>query len=446
MTFMRERWARNDHEASRQLEGDLTEGSDIIVLGAGVVGITTAWELARRGHGVTVIDRQTEPAAGASHANGAQISPSEAVPWASPSNLRLALAWMRQVDGPFKLRLTADSRQWWWLLRFLASCREDVWRRNARRMVRLALASQHRLHEIVDEVRPAFDRERRGILRVYDSGSALREAEGIVGFMAPLGVGLRAVGPDEILAIEPALRSAVASGAVAGGLYAEGDESGDAQAFTRALAHAAAALGVRTVLGRQVERIDTLGDRFHSVVAGGVRHVADHLVICMGLDTPPLTRSLGFDLPIYPLKGYSATLRLAATNSAPRVSVTDETRRMVVSRLGDRVRVAGKADLVGHDPRLDRRRAEQLVRDLWRIYPDLDHDGPPEFWAGLRPMTPTGVPIIGPSPVNRVYLNTGHGSLGWTMACGSAVLIADLLEGRTGELDPSDYESGLPAD
>lgn len=426
-----------------KLEAELSGKSEIIVLGAGVVGVTTAWELARRGHSVTVIDRHAEAAAGASHANGAQISPSEAVPWASPSNLRLALAWMRQADGPFKLRLKADSRQWWWLTQFLANCREPVWRRNAGRMVRLARASQDRLDAIVRDAGIAFDREQRGILRVYESMEAQREARGIVDFMSPLGVGVRPVDADEILEIEPALGPAVARGDVAGGLYAEADESGDAQAFTQALARDAAAMGARLVFGHEVERIETHGDRFHSVIAGGERFGGDRLVICLGLDSPRLTRTLGFDLPIYPLKGYSATLRLAATNSAPRVSVTNESRRMVVSRLGDRIRVAGKADLVGHDEGLDRVRAGHLVDDLKRLYPELSFDGGPAFWTGLRPMTPTGVPIIGPGPVSGVYLNTGHGSLGWTMACGSAALLADLVEGRRPSIDPRDYDPRL---
>lgn len=428
-----------------KLEGDVNRNSEIIVLGAGVVGIATAWELAERGHQVTVIDRESEPAAGASHANGAQISPSEAVPWASPSNLRLALAWMREANAPFKLNLTPDSRQWTWLARFLASCRQSVWKRNAPRMVRLALASQRRLDEIVRSTGIEFDRERHGILRVYRSASAQREARGIVDFMAPLGVGIRPLDADGILEIEPALAPAVERGEVAGGLHAPSDESGDAQAFTRNLAALAAARGVTLELGREVERIETHGDRFHSVVAGDVRFTADRLVVCLGLESPPMARRLGFDLPIYPLKGYSATLRLAATNSAPRVSVTDESRRMVVSRLGDRIRVAGKADLVGHSRVLDSHRASSLVGDLTSLYPELDYVGAPEFWTGLRPMTPTGVPIIGRSPVRGVYLNTGHGSLGWTMACGSAALLADLLEGRPPELDPADYDPGLAA-
>ncbi|WP_416899036.1 MAG: D-amino acid dehydrogenase [Minwuia sp.] len=414
-----------------------------MIAGAGVIGVTTAWELASRGHEVTVIEAAPGPAEGASFANGAQISPSESVPWASPSNLRMAVKWMWQADGPFRLKPTADTRQWGWLVRFLANCRQNRWEANARPMVAMALYSQQRLAAIRDAAGIDYDREDRGILRIFPTAPALHEAGDVIGVMAGHGVDMRMLGGDEIAELEPALGPALEQGRIAGGILAPGDETGDAAGFTAGLAAAAAREGVRFAWNSKVERIVTHGDRFHAVETPGGRIGGDALIVCAGLGAPQLTRRLGFDLPIYPLKGYSVTRRLGSSNLAPRISITDEGRRMVISRLGGRIRAAGKADLVGYDPALKTARAGGLMRDLERIYPALDYDGPPEYWTGLRPMTPNGIPLIGTTPVQGVYLNTGHGSLGWTMACGSAGLIADILDGRTPALPARDYRPVL---
>ncbi|WP_417514346.1 D-amino acid dehydrogenase [Minwuia sp.] len=416
---------------------------DTIVLGGGVVGITTAWELAARGHDVTVVDSEPEAASATSHANGAQISPSESVPWASPHNLALALRWMRQPDGPFRLRLTADSRQWWWLSRFLRNCRQSIWDRNAVRMVNLALYSQARLAAIRDDVAIDYDREAHGILRVYRDERALQASLGVIDVMADLGVAMDRVDRDQISEIEPALVPAIRNGTIAGGILAAGDETGDARKFSSALAQELAARGVDFRWQTTVTRILTHNDAIHGVLTDRGRIGAERLVICAGLQSPALTRALGFDLPIYPLKGYSATRRLSSTNRAPRLSVTDENRRMVVSRLGDRIRAAGKADLVGHDRRLHPRRAQNLIDDLDALYPDLAYEGQPELWTGLRPMTPDGVPLIGTTPVKGLFLNTGHGSLGWTMAAGSAALVADVMDRRQPEIAAEDYQPRL---
>lgn len=404
---------------------------DIIVIGAGVTGVTTAWELAARGHAVTVLDSRAGPGLGASYANGAQISPSESVPWASPHNLRLALQWMWQKDSPFRLKLSADPRQWLWLARFLANCRHSAWERNAARMVELALYSQRRLGEIRREAGLEYDREGRGILRIFKTKEQLRDSLPTIAAMQRFGVAMSPVDPDGITELEPALEPAIRQGEIAGGILAPGDETGDARLFADGLAEAATEMGVRFLWDTACRRVIVHADRFQAVETGDGRIDGDALVICGGLGSPEITRQLGFDLPVYPLKGYSVTQRLSNTEEGPHLSITDEHRRMVVSRLGGRIRAAGKADLVGYNRELEQPRAQSLLGDLRRIYPKLDCDGEPEFWTELRPMTPSGIPLIGPSGVRRIWLNTGHGSLGWTMACGSAAVTADLVEGRT---------------
>lgn len=407
---------------------------DIIVIGAGVTGVTTAWELADQGHAVTVLDAAPGPGRGASFANGSQISPSESVPWASPHNLRLALEWMWQKDSPFRLRLTADPRQWVWLARFLANCRTSAWERNAARMVELALFSQRRLGEIRERTGLAYDREDRGILRIFRTKDQLHKSLPAITAMQRFGVAMSPVEPDGIGELEPALLPAIRRKEIAGGILAPGDETGDAAKFTAAMADEASRMGVRFLWNTECRRIVVHGDHFQGIDTTADYIPAEALVICGGLGSPEITRRLGFDLPIYPLKGYSVTRKLAVSAEGPHISVTDEHRRMVVSRLGDRIRAAGKADLIGYSRDLEQHRANSLLADLDRIYPELEYGGEPEFWTELRPMTPSGIPLIGPSGVRGIWLNTGHGSLGWTMACGSAAMIAELMRGRAPEV------------
>jgi len=400
---------------------------DIIVVGAGVTGAVTAWELTRAGHQVLVIDEASGPAQGASYANGAQISPSEAVPWASPENLRRAFKWMWQKDSPFRLKLSTDTRQWSWLARFLSNCRTSVWQRNAAEMVDLSLASQRRLAEIREITGIDYDREDRGILRVYRTKDEVHAVDGFIREMQARGVSMTALDREAIAEVEPALTPALERGEIAGGVLAPGDETGDARAFTAGMVELAEAEGAEFQWNASCSRIETHEDRFSGLETPDGLFRADAMVLCAGLGSPHLTRRLGFDLPIFPLKGYSLTRSLASGNAGPRISVTDESRRMVISRLGDRIRAAGKADLIGYDPELRPDRVASLRRDLDRLYPELDYRDEPEAWTGLRPMTPDGIPLIGPSPVRGLWLNTGHGSLGWTMACGSAARLVEMI-------------------
>lgn len=412
----------------------------IVVLGAGVVGVTTAHALATRGHAVTVIDAETGVAQGTSFANGAQISPSEAVPWASPNALRLAFGWMASGNAPFRLKLRAEPHQWAWLARFVRNCTDARWQRNAPAMVALANHSHHRMQALNDAHDLDYDREQRGILRIFrHMDQALAEQAHIGHVMAAHDVPLEVLDAEACVTLEPALAEALHAGRLGAGVLAPKDETGDAQAFTDALAREATAAGVRFRLGERVRAISTFCDRATGVVTDREEIQADRIVMALGTASVDLMRTLGVSLPIYPVKGYSATVPVAGSNSAPHVSITDQAGRFVVSRLGDRVRVAGKADIIGHERNIDPARATNVLDNLFGLFPNAGNRHEATVWSGLRPMTPSGIPLIGQSDLQGLYLNTGHGSLGWTMAAGSADLLADLIDGARPEIDPAPY-------
>ncbi|MDF1719339.1 MAG: D-amino acid dehydrogenase [Minwuia sp.] len=412
----------------------------IVVLGAGVIGVTTAHALAVRGHDVVVIEAESGPALGTSFANGAQISPSEAVPWASPAALRLAMGWMRSGNAPFRLNLRAEPHQWAWLTEFVRNCTDARWQRNAPAMVALATHSRHCLLELNDRYDIDYAREQCGILRIFQRmEQAHAEQAHIGGVMAAHDVPLEILDADACVALEPALADAVAAGRVGAGLLAPEDETGDAQAFSVGLAREAVAAGVTFRFGEQVRRINAFCDHVTGVVTDTREVRADRVVVALGTASVDLMRSIGVSLPIYPVKGYSATLPVRGSNSAPRVSITDQSGRFVVSRLGDRVRVAGKADIIGHGRDIDPARAANVLDNLFGLFPNVGNRHDATVWSGLRPMTPSGIPLIGESDMQGLYLNTGHGSLGWTMAAGSADLLADLISGTRPRIDPAPY-------
>ncbi len=415
----------------------------IVVLGAGIIGVTTAHALATRGHAVTVIDAEAGPANGTSLANGAQISPSEAVPWASPGSLRLALRWMASANAPFRLNLRADPKQWAWLAQFVRNCTDARWHQNAPAMVALASHSQHCLQVLNDRHDLDYAREQRGILRIFQRmEQAQAEQDHIGRIMAAHDVPLDILDPDACVALEPALADAVNAGRLGAGLLAPRDETGDAQAFTQALAREAEAAGATFRLGERVRRITSFCDHATGVLTDRDEIRADGIVMALGTASVDLMRRIGVSLPIYPVKGYSATVPVGGSNSAPRVSITDQANRFVVSRLGDRVRVAGKADIIGHGRDVDPARAANVLDNLFGLFPNVGNRQQATIWSGLRPMTPSGIPLIGQSDMQGLYLNTGHGSLGWTMAAGSADLLADLIDGAPPKINAAPYAPG----
>ncbi len=413
----------------------------VIVLGAGVVGVTSAWYLAADGHDVTVIDRQPLPAQETSFANGGQISVSHAEPWAGPGAPLKALKWMGQEDAPLLWRWRADPAQWAWGLRFLRECTAARARANVRAIVSLGLASRSALQALRRDLALEYDQLERGILHFYTDPDEFEHALPQAALMREFGCERVPQTAVECCAIEPALADSRVP--VVGGTYTAGDESGDARRFTEALARHADERGVRFRFGQTVAALRREGDRVvGAYMTSGEELRADLTVLALGSYSPLLLRPLGARIPVYPAKGYSATLTLPPGVSAPTVSLTDDGHKLVMSRFGQRLRVAGTAEFGGYDTSLNAARCQALLRRTTAMFPALEKSGEVEYWAGLRPATPGNVPLIGDmaaAGLPGLWLNTGHGTLGWTLACGSARLLADLVAGRDPGFDPAPY-------
>jgi len=404
----------------------------VLVLGAGVVGTTSAWYLARAGHEVVVVDRQPLPGNETSFANGGQISVSHAEPWANPHVLPQLIRWLGKEDAPLLWRWRADSAQLAWGLRFLRECLPGRTRKNIAAIVALALYSRRCLQDLRNELGLEYDQRERGILHIYTQAQSFAQAEVAARTMRQFGLDRQSVSGERCVQIEPAL--AGSAHLLAGGDYTPSDESGDANKFTQALAAQARRLGVDFRLNTTVDRIVAEGDAISGIAttgpAGSALLKADAYVVALGSYSPLLLRPLGIDLPVIPAKGYSATVRLREDAGAPTVSLTDDEHRLVFSRLGDRLRIAGTAEFNGYNLELNAVRCAALMRRTQQLFPDLKALGEPEFWCGLRPTTPSNVPVIGRTRYAELWLNTGHGTLGWTMSCGSAAALADLMGGR----------------
>ena len=404
----------------------------ILVLGAGVVGTTSAWYLSQAGHQVTVVDRQPVAGNETSFANGGQISVSHAEPWANPHVLPRVIKWLGREDAPLLWRWRADLAQLSWGLRFLLECLPGSTRRNIAAIVALALDSRRRLQTLREELALDYDQQTRGILHIYTDRQEFAQAMAAARVMRGFGLDRDTVDVEKCLKIEPAL--AGARDLLVGGDYTRSDESGDAHKFTRALAERAAAAGVVFRHNTAIEKIANGGSRIAGVVVNDGERAelltADAYVVALGSYSPQLLRPLGIRIPVYPAKGYSATLTLAPGSVAPFVSVTDDERKLVFSRLGNRLRVAGTAEFNGYNLELNPVRCAALIERTRQLFPDLQTQGEPAFWCGLRPATPSNVPLIGRQRYDNLWLNTGHGTLGWTLACGSAAALTDLISGR----------------
>jgi D-amino-acid dehydrogenase len=410
----------------------------VFVLGAGVIGTTAAWYLAEAGHEVTVFDREAQAAAETSFANGGQISVSHAEPWANPSAPFKVMKWLFKEDAPLLFRLRADARQWAWGLRFMVECLPSHTRRNIIQIVRLGLYSRESLKALRRDTGIEYDHLERGILHFYTNRQAYDAALEPAKLMCEYGCERRVRTPEECIAIEPALAST--RDVLAGGTYTAADESGDAHLFTVRLAALAAARGVTFLYGHRVESLEHTSAAVTRMCVtdqeGRLRQMeADAYVVALGSYSPLMLRPLGISIPVYPVKGYSVTLPIADPARAPCVSLTDDEYKLVMSRLGERMRVAGTAELNGYDTELNQKRCRALLRRFDGLFPGATDTSRPQFWTGLRPATPGNVPIIGRTKYSNLYLDTGHGTLGWTHACGSGRAIADIVSGRRPEVD-----------
>jgi D-amino-acid dehydrogenase len=403
----------------------------VAVLGAGVIGVTTAWFLNKSGHDVTVVDRHPAAAMETSFANGGQISVSHAEPWANPSAPLKVLKWLAREDAPLLFRLRPDLRQWLWGLSFLRECLPARTRRNIRQIVSLGLYSRAALQALRAQTGIQYDHLERGILHFYTSQAELDAALEPARVMREHGCDIEMLTPAQCVAIEPAL--AASQHLLAGGSMTTSDESGDAHKFTRALAALCARDGVR-FMQDTVRGLSRAGERVQVQLE---KHAldADAYVVCLGAYSPLLTRQVGIDLNIYPAKGYSATVPVADASKAYSVSLTDDEYKLVFSRLGNRLRIAGTAELNGYSTELNEVRCRALLRRTETLFPGAGDASRAEFWTGLRPATPSNVPYIGGTRYANLFLNTGHGTLGWTHSCGSGKALADIVSGREPELE-----------
>lgn len=392
----------------------------IVVLGAGVIGVTSAWYLAEAGHEVTVVDRHAQPGQETSFANGGQISAGHAEPWAKPAALPKILKWLGHEDAPLLFRPRADWAQWRWGLGFLRECIPGRFERNARTLAGLASYSRDCLQALRRSTGIHYDELTRGILQFATREADLRVLEAQARAMNAFGAKREFKTAQECVALEPALRDSKEK--VLGGLYDPHDESGDAHKFTTELARRCETRGVRFQYGHAVKRIDVVGDRVQG---------ADACVVALGSYSPLLLAPLGIHIPVYPLKGYSITLE---TTEGPTVSLTDEAAKIVISRFGNRLRAAGTAELTGYDTSINETRCNAILQRIRTLFPGIV-PGEVKTWAGLRPATPSNVPVIGRSRLSNLFLNTGHGTLGWTLACGSGRALADIVSGRKPEVE-----------
>jgi len=403
-------------------------GMKVIVLGGGVVGVTTAYYLARGGAEVTVVERQPGAALETSFANAGQVSPGYSTPWAAPGIPLKAVKWMLQRHAPLALRADGSLFQLRWLARMLKNCTSARYAVNKERMTRVAEYSRDCLRQLRADTGIAYDQRTLGTLQVFRTAKQLAAVQSDIAVLRECEVPFRELRADELPEVEPALAHAPG---LLGGLHLPGDETGDCHLFTTRLAELARGLGVEFRYGVTVEGLARQGRRVTGVQLAGELLAADRVVVALGCASRELLGALGLDLPVYPVKGYSLTVPIVDAARAPRSTVMDETYKVAVTRLGDRIRVGGMAELAGHDLRLDpRRRAtlELVTRGLFAGAGDLAQAS---FWTGLRPMTPDGTPILGRAPGwDNLLVNTGHGTLGWTMACGSGKLLADLTLGR----------------
>ncbi|MCZ8110883.1 MAG: D-amino acid dehydrogenase [Betaproteobacteria bacterium] len=411
---------------------------NVIILGAGLLGVTSAYYLRQLGHDVTVVDRQATPAAETSFANGGQISVSHAEPWANPGAPLKLLQWLGREDAPLLFRLRADMRQWLWGLQFLRECTPGRTRHNIEQIVRLGTYSRSMLQALRAERGLAYDQRTQGILHFYTNPKEFAAAGAPAAQMRELGCDRRVISADEAVALEPALRHIRPQ--LAGATYTAEDESGDANRFARELVQRCIEDGVVFRMSHTVTSLRTAGGAIDHVEAtdseGRFQRLrADAYVLAMGSLSPMLAAPLGIKLPIYPAKGYSVTMPVKDEALAHQVSLTDDEYKLVFSRLGNRLRIAGTAELNGYDRDLNRVRCEAIVKRVEQLFPGAGDTEQAQFWTGLRPATPSNVPIIGRSKLPNLFLNTGHGTLGWTHACGSGKSIARIVSGLVPEVD-----------
>ncbi len=400
----------------------------VLVLGSGVVGTASAYYLARAGFEVVVVDRQPAVAMETSFANAGQVSPGYASPWAAPGVPLKAMKWLLQRHAPLAIKLTGDVDQYLWMAQMLRNCTAARYAVNKERMVRLSEYSRDCLDELRAETGIAYEGRQLGTTQLFRTQAQLDAAAKDIAVLQRSGVPYELLDRAGIARVEPAL--AKVSHKLSGALRLPNDQTGDCQMFTSRLAEMAVALGVEFRFEQNIQRLDYAGDRLAGVWIDGKLETADRYVLALGSYSPQMLKPLGIRAPVYPLKGYSLTVPISDPAMAPQSTVLDETYKVAITRFDQRIRVGGMAEIAGHDLSLNPRRRETLEIVVGDLYPQGGDPSDAVFWTGLRPATPDGTPIIGATPYRNLFLNTGHGTLGWTMACGSGRVLADLLASK----------------
>jgi D-amino-acid dehydrogenase len=405
----------------------------VIILGSGVIGVTSAYYLAKAGHEVTVIDRQPKPALETSFANAGEVSPGYSSPWAGPGVPVKAIKWLLMKHGPLVIRPKLDPVMWIWLLKMLRNCTSKRYAVNKSRMIPIAEYSRDCLRALRSETGIHYDEREQGTLQLFRDPAQLDHTAGDIAVLKQYGVPFEVLDRDGCAAAEPAL-SAVKN-KFAGGLRLPQDETGDCHMFTQGLALEAEKLGVRFSFNVGIEGLNADATRITGVATSTGMLQADAYVLALGSWSPRLVRPLGISLPVYPVKGYSITVPIVDPDGAPVSTVMDESYKVALTRLGNRIRVGGTAEISGYSDKLYAARRATLDHSLTDLFPRGGDIAKATFWSGLRPMTPDGPPVIGATRYSNLHLNTGHGTLGWTMACGSGRVLADQLSGRKPDID-----------
>ncbi|WP_459207214.1 D-amino acid dehydrogenase [Pseudomonas sp. MLB6B] len=420
----------------------------VLVLGGGVIGTVSAYYLARQGFQVTVVDRQPAVAMETSFANAGQISPGYASPWAAPGVPLKAIKWLLERHAPLAIKLTGDVDQYLWMAQMLRNCTASRYALNKERMVRLSEYSRDCLDELRAETGIAYESRTLGTTQVFRTQAQVDAAAKDIAVLERSGVPFELLDRDGIARAEPAL--AGVKDILAGALRLPNDQTGDCQLFTTRLAEMARQLGVEFRFGQNIQQLQASGDRIDGVLIDDKLETADRYVLALGSYSPQLLKPLGIKAPVYPLKGYSLTVPITNAAMAPTSTILDETYKVAITRFDERIRVGGMAEIAGYDLSLNPRRRETLEMIVNDLYPRGGDLRQAEFWTGLRPATPDGTPIVGATRLRNLFLNTGHGTLGWTMACGSGRLLADLIARKTPQisaagLDISRYGQGQNA-
>ena len=408
----------------------------VLVLGGGVVGVTTAYYLAYAGHEVTVFEAQSHPALETSFANAGGISPGYASPWAVPGMPVKAAKWLFMRHAPLILRPKLDPNMYRWLIQMLANCTSERYAVNKGRMVRLAEYSRDCLIALRQRTAIKYDERTKGTLQLFRTEAQLAGADKDIAVLRQDGVPFEVLDRDGCIRAEPALANVREK--FVGGLRLPNDETGDCFKFTNALTSIAESLGVTFRFGVTIQGIERTGETVTGVRTDAGLFTADAYVAAMGSYTPLLLRTLGMRLPVYPVKGYSITAPVIDAARAPESTIMDETFKVAITRLGDRIRVGGMAEISGFSTDLPEARRGTLEHSVGDLFPGGGDLAAASFWSGLRPMTPDGTPVLGGTKLRNLWLNTGHGTLGWTMACGSASVLADLVSGRKPEIATDD--------